>query len=141
MNLVWKHAERNYLSACYKNKGFVLRKRGLLLKNIFERNIGEQIFKHKKAFDINGFRKIISVSNIHKSLSKLSLKLFLKVEAHFRICFQFYEFLDLRFQPVILWFHPPRFLIQAVAYLFACSQFPSEITQSFSLFLNDASNQ
>ena len=128
MNLVWKHAERNYLSACYKNKGFVLRKRGLFLKNIFQRNIREQIFKHKRAFHINGFRKIISVSNIHKSLSKLSLKFFLKVKAIFRICFQFHEFLDLRSQPVIQSFHPPRFLIKAAVYLFACSRFPSEST-------------
>ena len=127
--------EKNSLSACYKNKGFVRRKRSLFLKNIFQRNMREQIFKHKGAFYISGFRKIIRVSNIHKSLSKLSRKLFLIVEALFRIRFQF------RSQPVILWFHPPRFLIQAAVYLFACSQFSSEITQSFPDFLNDPSNQ
>ena len=127
--------EKNSLSACYKNKGFVRRKRSLFLKNIFQRNMREQIFKHKGAFYISGFRKIIRVSNIHKSLSKLSRKLFLIVEALFRIRFQF------RSQPVILWFHPPRFLIQAAVYLFACSQFSSEITQSFPEFLNDPSNQ
>ena len=133
--------EKNSLSACYKNKGFVRRKRSLFLKNIFQRNMREQIFKHKGAFDISGFRKIRRVSNIHKSLSKLSRKLFLIVEALFRIRFQFYEFLDLRSQPVILWFHPPRFLIQAAVYLFSCSQFSSKITQSFPDFLNDPSNQ
>ena len=101
----------------------------------------EQIFKNKGAFYISGFRKIIRVSNIHKSLSKLSHKLFLIVDALFRIRFQFYEFLDLPSQPVIQWFHPPRFLIQAAVYLFACSQFSSEITQSFPDFLNDPSNQ
>ena len=127
--------EKNSLSACYKNKGFVRRKRSLFLKNIFQRNMREQIFKHKGAFYISGFRKIIRVSNIHKSLSKLSRKLFLIVEALFRIRFQF------RSQPVILWFHPPRLLIQAAVYLFACSQFSSEITQSFPDFLNDPSNQ
>ena len=127
--------EKNSLSACYKNKDFVRRKRSLFLKNIFQRNMREQIFKHKGAFDISGFRKIRRVSNIHKSLSKLSRKLFLIVEALFRIRFQF------RSQPVILWFHPPRFLIQAAVYLFACSQFSSEITQSFPDFLNDPSNQ
>ena len=78
----------------------------LFLKNIFQRNIREQIFKLKGAFYISGFRKIESVSNIHKSLSKLSCKLLYKVEALFRIWFQFYKFLDVRFQPVILWFHP-----------------------------------
>ena len=83
---------------------------------------------------------MISISNIHKSLSKLSRKLFLKVEVLFRIWFQFYEFLDLRSPPVILWFHPPRFLIQAALYLFACLQFSSKITQSFPGFLNDPSN-
>ena len=140
-NLVKKHAERNSLSACYKIKGIILRKRGLFLKYIFQRNIREQIFKHKGAFYISGFQKIISVSNIHESLSKLSRKFFLKVENFFRIWFQFYEFLDLRSQPVILWFHPPRFLIHVAVYLFACSQFSSEITQSFPDFLNDPSNQ
>ena len=141
MNFAYKHVERNSLSACYKIKGFILRKRGLFLKNIFQRNIWEQIFKHKGAFYISGFWKIISVSNIHKSLSKLSCRFFLKLEDLLRIWFQFYQFLDLRSQPVILWFHPPRFLIQPAVYLFACSQFYSEITQSFPDFLNDPSNQ
>ena len=133
--------ERNSLSACYNIKGFVLRKRSLFLKNIFQRNIRVQIFKHKGAFYISDFRKIISVSNIHKSLSKLSRKFFLKVEDLFRTWFQFYKFLNLRSQPVILWFHPLRFLIQAAVYLFACSQFSSEITQIFPDLLSDPSNQ
>ena len=55
MNLVYKHEERNFLSACYKNKGFVLQKRGLFLKNIFQRNIREQVFKHKGVFYFSGF--------------------------------------------------------------------------------------
>ena len=76
MNLVQKHAERNSLSACCKNKSFALRERGLFLKNIFQRNIREQIFKHKGAFYIRGFRKIKSVCNIHKSLPKLSRNFF-----------------------------------------------------------------
>ena len=141
MNLVQKHSERNSLPACYKIKGFVLRKRGLFLKNTFQRNIREQIFKHEGAFYIRGSQKIISVSNIHKSLSRSSGKFFLKVEDLFRIWFQFYKFLDLRSHPVIPQFHPPRFLIQAAVYLFACSQFSSETTQSFPDFLNDPSNQ
>ena len=120
--------------------------------HIFQRNIQEQIFKHtgacyismlhQGACYISGFRKTNSVSNIYKSIPRLSYKLFLKVEALFNIWFQFYEFLVLLPQPVILWFHPPM-VSNTDSCLSVClfAIFFRNYSQGLSDFLNDASYQ